>query len=103
VSPFSIVGFTALALVAVGCVAIAVRTPGALRALLEWWVSCAFYVALLSLFAGWLVGSLESEYRAATLVSGSAIAILCVAFAMALVELARETKQVSASKRGSAP
>jgi glucose uptake protein GlcU len=84
-SPFQIVGFSAVALVVIGWLVVSFSKPGAARARAAWLSATALYVALGTLFTSLFVRARQGGSLAGTIVFGFLMAVFAAGLVLAAV------------------
>jgi O-antigen ligase len=93
-SIFQITGFSAVAVLVIGWLAVSFLPAGAARTRTAWLAATAMYVAFLSLFSSLLLGAREADSLLGTLGFGFLTALFAAGL---LVSLARTIRSLAAS------
>lgn len=90
---FEIIGFSGLAVLVIGWLAVSFQTPSPRRERLEWLSACGMYLALLSLFTHLSLRAYERDSEVAVVAFGFLVLFFTTGFSICL-------KQTIASLRG---
>jgi hypothetical protein len=81
---FEVIGFSGLAILVIGWLAISFQTPSPKRERLEWISACGMYLALLSLFVHLSIRAYERDSIAALLAFGFLVLFFSSGFTVCL-------------------